>query len=636
MSVQAATKTVTSASHIQGGEASIFGVSRPWAYVLVPAFLAMSVYINTLGNGFAFDDEWMILKNPFIHGLRNLPFVLTTNPWAIGDDSSVSTYPYFRPAVAGLLIVCYRLFGEAAWGYHLVNALIHVGVTLLVFLAVKELTARHRVAVVCSILFAAHPAHVEAVAWISAVPEPLMAMFSLLSFLLYLRYRKTGRRYFIASASGLYFFALLSKETALALPLVIAFCDLFWINGSLPIRERMRRFLAPGVLFAIPVVAFLALRYNATGGMLLTYEPHFSWYYTFLSIPYVAVKYLGLLIIPAGYKIHHYTEPVETISSIAFAGPLLMMIALVQVIRLTRDRTLYFSAAWTALWMALPLAALAAFLPVYFVQERYLYLPSLGFCLAIAVGLDRLARGRRIARIASTGLCALLVVVWAAASITQNRVWKDSITLFEHNVAAGSRSPAAHASLALEYLFQRREVEAGEQARAAIDLGPDQIDGYIALSYIAENTGSLDQAIESLERATSAVSERPVNRYVLSSVYSNLGRLYAKRKEFGRAEESLQRATRMFSDPQASFELGQFYYERGRYTEARDLFEKTARQVSTRVGSVHLGLGRVYDRLGQPDRAQAEFIKYLRLSPRGRAREEVRNRLSQLDDESRS
>ncbi|HWP42264.1 MAG TPA: tetratricopeptide repeat protein, partial [Blastocatellia bacterium] len=221
-------------------------------------------------------------------------------------------------------------------------------------------------------------------------------------------------------------------------------------------------------------------------------------------------------------------------------------------------------------------------------------------------------------------------IVWAGASLKQNRVWKDNITLFEHNLSADPGSPQARASLALEYFFQRRPAEAEREARAAVELDPNCLDGYIASGYMAENSGAIDQAIEHLERAVSTVSERPANRSVLASIHARLGWLYAKRKEELRAEESFRRAAGMVDDPQILFEMGQFYFEQGRYNEARELFEQTARQVSPRIASVHLRLGRVYDRLGQPDRARHEFMMYLDLSPKGKARKEVMARLSQL------
>ncbi|HWP44751.1 MAG TPA: hypothetical protein VNO14_15995, partial [Blastocatellia bacterium] len=370
------------------------------AYALIPVFLALAATFNTLNNGFAFDDEWMILRNPFVHSLRNLPLVLTTNPWTSTEESSVSAFPYFRPVLAGLLVVSYRIFGATAWGYHLVNILIHVGVTLLVFIVVKEITGRLAGAAVCSALFAVHPVHAEAVAWISGVPEPLMAIFALPSFWFYLNYRKTGRKLSIAASAVFFLLALMSKETALALPLIVAYCELAWPGDSAPLKKRILQSLALAGLYAMPAAAYFGLRYYVNGSLFLTYEPHFGWQHTLLSMPLAAIKYLALLLLPAGYKIHHYTEPVESIESIAFIGPLLVIIAVALAVRFARVRAISLSAAWLSLWMALPLAAIGAFLPVYFVQERYLYIASMGFCLAVAIGIERLAGRGRAGRVA--------------------------------------------------------------------------------------------------------------------------------------------------------------------------------------------------------------------------------------------
>jgi hypothetical protein len=99
-----------------------------------------------------------------------------------------------------LFALNYAIFGTSAWGWHLVNVLIHTGVTLLVWLVVQELTHRKGLSVIAAALFAVHPAHSESVAWISGITDPLMALFLLPSFYCYLRFKNSGRKLFIALA----------------------------------------------------------------------------------------------------------------------------------------------------------------------------------------------------------------------------------------------------------------------------------------------------------------------------------------------------------------------------------------------------------------------------------------------------
>ncbi|MEK6406419.1 MAG: glycosyltransferase family 39 protein [Acidobacteriota bacterium] len=193
-------------------------VWRP-IYALIPPLLALITSINSLRNGFAFDDEQQLLRNEFIKSLANLPGAFTTSVWSfMGDTASLDPDAYYRPLFTTLFTINYAVFGTTAWGWHLVNVLVHAGVTLLVWLVLKEVTNREGVSAIAAALFAVHPVHAEPVAWISGVTDPWLALFVLPAFYFYLRYHKDGRKRLMAAAVCFYFLALLSKETAIVLP----------------------------------------------------------------------------------------------------------------------------------------------------------------------------------------------------------------------------------------------------------------------------------------------------------------------------------------------------------------------------------------------------------------------------------
>src|SRR5438270_11870638 len=90
-------------------------------YALVPALLALATSLNTLWNGFTFDDTQQILKNEFIKRLSNLPMLFTNSVWAFNTDnlSVASSDSYYRPLFMALFTLNYSVFGETAWGWHL-------------------------------------------------------------------------------------------------------------------------------------------------------------------------------------------------------------------------------------------------------------------------------------------------------------------------------------------------------------------------------------------------------------------------------------------------------------------------------------------------------------------------------------
>ena len=224
---------------------------------LIPVTLSILVSINSLWNDFASDDERQVLNNEFIKTLANLPKAFTSSVWAfMGGDIVFTADSYFRPLFTSLFTINYAIFGAQPWGWHLVNVIIHAGVTALVFFVVQEVTDRKRTGLIAASLFAVHPIHAESVAWVSGVTDPLMSVFVLSSFYFYLRYRKRSARHYLAVAVLLYFFGLLSKETALALVPVIAYCELFWVPGSLSIKQRIVRVAWLGGLFSLPTVSY--------------------------------------------------------------------------------------------------------------------------------------------------------------------------------------------------------------------------------------------------------------------------------------------------------------------------------------------------------------------------------------------
>src|SRR5262249_20572537 len=157
----------------------------------------------------------------FIRKLSNIPLAFLTSVWAFASNEVIFTVDsYYRPLFSAFFTINYALFGTQAWGWHLANVLVHAGVTVLAYFAVKEITDRAPLAILTAALFAVHPVHAESVAWTSGITDPLMALFLLPAFIFYVKARRTGRVGFMLLASVLYLLSLLSKETALALPVV--------------------------------------------------------------------------------------------------------------------------------------------------------------------------------------------------------------------------------------------------------------------------------------------------------------------------------------------------------------------------------------------------------------------------------
>jgi tetratricopeptide (TPR) repeat protein len=515
--------------------------SAKWrtVYPLIPTVLALITSINTLRNQFASDDFEQILSNAFIRHFSNLPAAFTRSVWSFGASDTIFTGdPYFRPIFSSLFTINYALFGTSPLGWHLVNVLIHAAVTLLVFVVLKEMTGRKLVAIVTAALFAVHPVHAEPVAWVSGIADPLMALFLLPAFYFYLRFRGNSRWYLLAGALGFYLLALLSKESAIALPLVIAYCELFYFKLKAPLAQRLIQSSKVAGFFMAPVAIYLLMRLNVLGLLTSGAQPRYPLAPGLLTIPLAIVKYLGLILIPFGYAYVHYTEFVRTIGSVSFIAPLALLLATASGVALLKSRLLTFAAVWFIVMLAPALASLRSFEPAFLLQERSLYVPSVGFCLAVALGIEWIGTrdlfgSRR--RIIAAVLTVVLLLVWSAVFVRQNRVWENTLTVYKNSAAVAPLSPMAHALLSRTYYEAGRPREAEAEARAALDLDSRCATAYMSLSYFTKQSGKIDKACEYLENAIAAVPENAMTRHDLATIYLNLGMLYGQRKMFDRA-----------------------------------------------------------------------------------------------------
>ena len=161
--------------------------------------LSFILYANTLFNGFLYDDIPQVLNNPWITDFSYLPEIFFSKTW--GFDPTHTTASYYRPMMLLTFLAEYHIFGLAPWGWHLTNIIFHalngIAVFLLFSAIFKKSTKASEVggsslAMLAALIFIAHPARTEAVAWVSAVPELTFSLFLLLSLYFYTLYREEG------------------------------------------------------------------------------------------------------------------------------------------------------------------------------------------------------------------------------------------------------------------------------------------------------------------------------------------------------------------------------------------------------------------------------------------------------------
>jgi len=594
-------------------------VARPdrrtvyWASALA-AFLAIAVYVDSLGNGLVLDDESVIVENQAVRHPLDWRTILLTSSWFSDVAPSIA----YRPLTTWTFALDHALHAERPFGYHLVNVLGHAAVTALVVALAASLGLSPPAAGLAGALFAVHPIHTEVVANGVGRAEILAAGLALVALLAWRR-AATGRQSLLGAAAiaTAYALALLAKEHAIALIVLLPLADLLFIDGGSPSlylrRLRGRRALLYLALATL-TIGYLALRAVALGGVVGAGGSGVSrwpfWLNPTASAPAglriatalkVQALALWLLLVPFHLSADYYYDQIPVVASLsepgAIAGLLVAMLLAALAVVLWRRRLAFF-------WLMLALLTYGVVSNIPFpigtiFGERLLYLPSVGFCALVAMILTRPTGGWP--RTFATVVGAVLVVGWGVRTGLRNPVWHDNLSLAEATVVSAPNSALAHHFLGTTYSQLGRDAEAIEELNRAISIYPAYVDalfnaGVIYMSHqqhrealilfsrvtdiqpqhfaswidsaaIHNGEGDFTAALDAAERATAIRPEAPNGHVMKGFALLGLRRL-------AEARASFQKALRLpHAQPDALLGLGTVALEQGDFRECAVAFE---------------------------------------------------------------
>ena len=665
-------KTRTAPVPKPAAESKMDGRLRRFAVPLSIAILCalvLAAYSNSIGNGFVWDDNQQIVMNPDLRPGAPIGHLFSGDVWNFRGHAGGGRN-YYRP----LQMLAYRLMAFI-WGFdpHAFHALsigFHLVAVLLAFFVFRRLCGRIDLAFAAAALFAVHPGHAEAVEWISALPDLGCTAFLLLAFFFFhvahfdpanseARIQARNARILPASLSSAIFFgAMLWKETAIVFALLVMAYVVSVDRGS-AFSSRLRR----AVLLSLPywciAAVYLLLRLRVLGFLA---NKQRNWalnpFQFVLSDLNLVLQYWVKLIAPVHLNAYYVFSPVR---SLADPRAMIAILAfLCALFLLARGLWRAPLAAFAALWVFLTLLPV---LDIYAVgrnafTERYLYLPSVGFCLLVALAAAWLERFVSSGYRAASAVVTLLAIVsvFTAATILRNPDWKDDSTLFTRTLEA---SPNAAFVQNMVGELQRGEV--GETAAAeshflqAISLAekeepPDRLQIASAcesLAWIYADRSDFDRALLTVDKARVADAEDPKTDVEQALILSRAGRwteakvaaqkalatvpddenllnvlgLIAFRHDhhFKEAEDYFLRALALHlanDDFRASLHsnLGAAYGEEGRLSDAITQF-KQAVAISPNDPAYHTDLAQGYAYAGQSALARAELQTALSLSP---------------------
>jgi tetratricopeptide (TPR) repeat protein len=566
--------------------------------VVILFLISFGVYANTLSNGFVYDDQNQVVENTWIRNPGSIPEIFSSEVWGFTPRERSN---YYRPIMHLIFMAEYGIFGLSPAGFHLGNIVLNAGVVIMVFfVALAFFPGRVLLSLLMSLIFALHPIHTEAVAWVSGVTELSYALFVLLALYFYIKADgRKGWQYILSVAS--FVLALLSKEQAISLLVFIVSYDALFRKEHF--RGALKRYL-PYV--AITGIYFL-IRTIAVGGFVHT-DKHaeLSAFQYVINVFPLFAKYLVMLVLPVGLNVFHVFRPATSLFEPVTLGSIFLTGALLagMIFSFKKDRKIFFSIILIVIPLIPALYIPALGLNVF--TERYLYLPSVGFAFLIGAVIEHM-KGINAQRV-SAAVLLLVSVIYAAGTISRNAVWHNDFTLWNDAVRKSPDGAMSHYNLGLEYKKRGHTDKAISHFETALRLVPNFERARMELGLALAAKGFPDKAVEQFR---SIIKQNPKN----AEAYNNLGTVYGGIGMTEKAIEYFHEAIRLYPDyADAHNNLGIAYGSQQNFIAAIEHFERAVAS-NPDFFDAHYNLGVTFLRMGRVDEALSQLRIALALNP---------------------
>jgi len=507
-------------------------------FIFILAAATLLAYSNNFAAEFVYDDYLFIIDNPAVQSpSRPARFFLERESFSSGGYEVI-----YRPLAALSFAVNYQLSGHNPESYHAVNILWHMACGILLFVLMRFTFADAIFAFFVSLLFVLHPVQTEAVSWISGRGNPMFLSFLLLTLICYGKWLAESPHKGLYYALALIFSALslLSKEMAVVIPVLMIVYD---VSLNPPARREAWKKLLFGVMpFVGLSLVYILLRHLILGETKQIEYWGGSMSAALLTTSKGFISYIRLMFFPRSLTVEYIVPVADSILDARVLISLLVLaaVAAVCIVSYRRAPILCFGIAWFFVSL-LPVSNIVPLRAI--MNERFLYLPSIGFCCILASPIRREAS---IARrgVAYGAMAALLIVSLCYATLTfdRNKDWRTSFALWTASVATSPEGSTSQYNLGLELYNRGRYVEAIEHLRMACQLQKDfpLAHGVLGNAYIA--IGDYNAAILEYEIGLQQAPEDERLRHNLAMAWFEKGKAHEERDEVPMAIRSFQNA----------------------------------------------------------------------------------------------
>ena len=465
---------------------------KTWQIAIILLVVGFSVFFSGLTGGFQGDDTDQIIKNVAVHSISNIGLFFRSSTFWNGE---ALVGDFYRPTMTTVYSLVYTFFGANPMAYHIVQLLIYITCSLVLFLLLKKFF-RPIIALIVSLIFLVHPINSQIVYSIPSMQEPLMLVFGL-SALYVLSKSQTTKS--LVGATILLFLSLLSKETAVVF-VCLAVVYLFLYN-----KARLLAFIK---IIAAPVILYLLIRISVVGLRNITLSAPIdllNFGQRILMIPSLIVFYISKFFFPKDLATSYYW----TYKSPSFTGfivPLLIVLVVTSIFVLAgwliykkagrKPLTTYlFFAAWTILGLAPYMQIVALDMTAC---ETWFILAIIGVLGMLAVMAKTFMSHVHPALIVACSL--VLLVALGARSEVRGLDYHNQATLSQKDLTVTDKNYLAMNNLAKYYIDNNQLVRAEGYAKQSIEYFPS-VTNYNNLGVIQQKMNDFAGARQSYLKA---------------------------------------------------------------------------------------------------------------------------------------
>lgn len=524
--------------------------------------LAFLLYANTFGHAYALDDRAVMFQNKFVQqGFGGFPEIMTTFYWNGFWEANAGLY---RPMSLLVFAMEWAVNDNAPGLYHFVNVVLYALTCVLVYKLLRRMLKEYSkiLALVATVLFIVMPMHTEVVANIKSLDEILSLLFFVLTMQQLLNYSETNKPLQLVWSTLLFYCALLSKEGAVLYFPMFALALYYFTKTEI---RRIAITLTPLAIIAVLwylqhswVIAQAAPpeAYSYQNNALLAISPEFSMDRLATAIGMFG-HYLYKLLVPYPMS---YDYSFNEFPGTSFGDPIVLLtlavilgLLFIAFRQMKNKSVLSFSIFWFFITFALT-SNLFVIIGAT-MADRFLFVPSLGFCIAAGWFVSRLTGhvDSGIAVMSNPGVLVtgVVAVVFIVMTYNRNKDWKNDDTLFAADVEHAPGSSRTHYNWGTAMMsygdnpandetqknnwYKQAEAEFLTAAKIDTGYGSWNVYGNLGVIYSRQK-----RYAESVEMTRIAIKKNPYDR----TFPSNLGDAYVRLQKFDSAKVNLEKAVK--------------------------------------------------------------------------------------------